>query len=358
MADIPSPEQIAATRKQMEDMEHTSLSILGPCPPNLIQSTIDVRLQDGFISRTILIRPVSRNKPLASRQSGGKDINLEKLPLVVLMHGGSFSYCSPNAFISPARAFALHFNAIVASVAYKLAPECPFPAPAQSAWEVTAWLSEPKNINKIIKDEGLELDPNLGFVLGGFSAGANLAAVIAGINSASKAGYRDELVRGMPPIVSEITGLFISIPCLMEADIVPAEYSYLFRSRDEHANAPFVNARSLQEVRQVYNQDLHSPWFSPLNLDLAKIQGHHPGKVYVHYGELDILRDDAIIYERILKDGGLAETRIDAFVGYDHACWCNLMFDQAHTAEMKERTMDGMGWLLGLDWDRSTPLSH
>ncbi|KAK7755848.1 hypothetical protein SLS62_002134 [Diatrype stigma] len=378
MSALLSPDQIAAIRKGLEDMENASLALLGPCPPDLKESTIDIPLADGFVSRTILIRPVSSKQGGDERVAAAAPAATEKLPLVVFIHGGSFSYDSPRMLLSPARAFASHFRAIVACIAYKLAPEHPFPAPAHSAWEATAWLAAPENLNSssgVLKAEGLEFDPALGFVLAGASAGANLAAAIAGVNSVVKKEEEDEghhhdgdgddeeqqLVRGLPPITSEVTGLFLAIPYLMEAEIVPAAYRPLFRSREANANAPFINARSLEEMASNYQQDVRSPWFSPLNLDVGRMRARgrrFPGRVYVQCGDLDIIRDDAVVYERALRDAGLAETRIDVMPGYDHACWCNLMFDQAHTPEMKERTMDGMGWLLGSQWDRARPLSH
>ncbi|KAH8201299.1 hypothetical protein TruAng_004543 [Truncatella angustata] len=354
MADTTS-EHIAATRAELEAMEQVSLKELGPCPPDLEESILEIPLKDGFISHTILVRPVAKSLPLTS----GANVVATRCPLIVLTHGGSFTYCSPNNVLSPARACASHFNAIVACIEYKLSPEYRFPAAPQSAWEVIAWLSEPSNLNEgILKPEGLEFDPRLGFVLGGMSAGANITAVIAGIDSAAKAGGHDELVQGLPEIASSITGLFITVPYMMESEAIPNQYLDMFRSHDEHADAPFLNAKSLEDISMIYKQDVRSPWFSPLNLDLAKIQKQHPGKVYVQCGQLDILRDDAVIYERVIRDRGLAETKMDVLQGHDHACWCNLPLPQAHTTEVKEKTMDGMSWLVGMDWDKSRPLSH
>ncbi|ETS87164.1 hypothetical protein PFICI_00992 [Pestalotiopsis fici W106-1] len=348
MAASINPDQIAATEKQVLEFEQQSLDILGPVPSDLRESIIEIPLQDGFVSHSILIRPAI---------SPGQDI--KKCPLVVFIHGGSFTYCSPKQFLSPGRATASHFNAVVVSIEYKLASKYPFPAGPRSAWEVVSWLSNPSNINDtVLRAEGLEVDPQLGFVLGGASAGANLSAVIAGIDSTVKAGQHHDLIEGLPKIASDITGLFIAIPLLLDAEIVPAEYVDLFKSHEEHADAPFINARSLAETRLIYQPDIHSPWFSPFNLDWSRLSGLHPPKVYVQFGELDMLRDDGVIYERMLSARGIAETKFDMMIGYDHACWCNLIFDPAHTQEIKEKTMDALSWLLGREWDRTKPLSH
>ncbi|KAI0168684.1 Alpha/Beta hydrolase protein [Pestalotiopsis sp. NC0098] len=345
MATSSIPDHIAALKKQFLELEQQSVDLLGPVPADLKESTIEIPLEDGFISHSILIRPAFPSPGQSPK----------KLPLVVLIHGGSFMTCSPKQFLSPGRAVASHLNAVVVSIEYKLAPEHPFPAGPRSAWEVVAWLSKADNLNDaVLRAEGLEVDPALGFVLGGGSAGANLAAVIAGI----QASQRRDLVDGLPAIAPDITALFIAIPLLLHDDMVPNEYRALYRSREEHADAPFINTKSLAQTREMYKPDTRSPWFSPVNLDWTEMAGLHPRRVYVQVGERDILRDDGVIYERMLKQNGLAETKLDVMVGYDHACWCNLPFDPAHTQEMKEKTMDALTWLIGKEWDRSRTLSY
>jgi acetyl esterase/lipase len=111
-------------------------------------------------------------------------------------------------------------------------------------------------------------------------------------------------------------------------------------------------------MRKIYNQDVHSPWFSPLNLDLARIKPHYPKRAYVQGIGLDIIRDDAVIYEKVLKDEGLAETKFDIFKHYSHVCWANLPLDEAHSQETKEKSMDGMAWVQDIEWDKTKPLPY
>ncbi|OAP58567.1 hypothetical protein AYL99_07657 [Fonsecaea erecta] len=354
LPDENAPETIEARRREMQAWEQAAGEILGPCPPDLKESTIDIALSDHFVSHNIVVRPVSTANGEGHSQSA-----IKKCPLIVYIHGGSFAFGTPHQVLSPARAFASHFGAIVACPSYKLAPENPFPAPMQSVWEVVAWLSDPQNLNTgLLAHEGIEFDPSLGFVLAGCSAGATISAVVAGIAAAARAG-QTELVQGLPGgLVSPITGLFISLPHLVHRDMVPAKYASAFRSREEHANAPIINAASLAHSIKRLQTDFHSPWFSPLNLDLHAIKEHHPNRVYVHAGELDILRDDAVIYERVLREDGIAETKIDVLAGYAHVGWLSIPFPEAHTPEIKEMTMNGMAWVLGQEWDRDRPLPY
>ncbi|KAH8900598.1 alpha/beta-hydrolase [Thozetella sp. PMI_491] len=334
----------------MQGLELADLETLGPCPPDLVQSTVQLPLQDGFVSEVILIRPAS-NPATGSRKK-------KKCPLIIYIHGGSFTYCTPNFMTSPARAFASYYGAIVACPSYKLVPEHPFPAYAQSSWEVAAWLSNPENLNNgLLKDEAVEFAPELGFILAGCSAGGNIAVAIAGVAAAAKAGEKS-LTAGLPDLPLPIDGLFITIPYLLEPDIVPTQYRSLYRSREDNPDGLIVNAPHLAKLRVRLNADLHSPWFSPVNLDLAKLREHYPNKVYIQCGETDMIRDDAVIYERTLRDGNVAETKIDILKDEGHVTWVNLPFPATHAQEVKEMNMDGMSWLLGREWDKSKPLPY
>jgi acetyl esterase/lipase len=364
MPDENTPEGIAFRRKLYRGWEVADIERLGPCPPHLRQTNIDIHLSDGFISQTILVHPVQISTGAS-----------KKYPLIVYIHGGSFAYNTPSWVLSPARGFAEMFGAVVAcpsykvfdfhrefiyysNTPYKLTPENAFPAPVHSAWESVSWLANANNLNSgPLKNTGVQVDPALGFVLAGCSAGGNLAAVIAGVTAAVRSG-NDDLIIGLPEIKPRITGLFLSIPKLLYEGIVPARYATAYRSREENANAPVVDATVLRNSELRLKPDVRSPWCSPINLDLAAIREEHPQKVYVQCGELDILRDDAVIYERLLKEDGVCKTRIDQFKGYDHAAWVSLPFPQCHSKEMREKTLDGMGWLLGKEWDRSKPLPY
>jgi acetyl esterase/lipase len=347
MPDENTPEGIAVRREMYCAWESEDLATLGPCPPHLRQTTVDIHLPDGFISQTILVHP--------AQVSPGASINC---PLIIYLHGGGFAYNTPAVELSPARGFAEIFGAVVACPSYKLAPENPFPAPVHSAWESVSWLAEAANLNSgPLKDTGVHVDPALGFVLAGCSAGANLAAVIAGVAAAARSGS-DTLISGLPKIGPRITGLFVSLPRLLYDGNVPARYATANRSREENANAPVLNSTLLKNSEMRLKPEVLSPFCSPMNLDLPAIRAEHPQKVYIQCGERDILRDDAVIYERMLREDSVCETRIDQFKGLDHVAWLSLPFPQFHLEEIREKSLEGMGWLLGEDWDRSRPLPY
>ncbi|KUI68359.1 AB hydrolase superfamily protein B1A11.02 [Cytospora mali] len=286
----------------MHDATQAGLAILGACPPHLKETTFDIPLPDGTTSRTIITRPASTST------------DTKKCPLIILFHGGSWSVGGPEFMLSPARGYTTVFGAIVACPSYRLIPENPFPAPMQSSWEATAWLSHPENLKDgPLKGENVEFGRSLGIVLGGVSAGGNISAVIAGIAAESTANENSTLANGLSKIAHPIKGIFLSIPVLVHETMVPAEYAPLWTSRVDNADAAVLSAERQLASEKSLRADYHSPWFTSLNLDLDSIRGYHTPRVYFQAGSLDCLRDDSIVYEKALKDKGVSETRI--------GCW-------------------------------------
>lgn len=344
MAELSDLETVQLMRERMEEMTADGLQYLGRCPPDLTETTIEVPIPDGTSQRTIIVSPVAEKGTPA------------RYPLVILLHGGGFAFGSPESALSPARGYASLIGAIVACPSYKYTPEHPFPASIHSAWEVTSWLSQSDNIQTALGGDGghVEFDPSLGLVIGGISAGANLAAVIAGISAATTAATSAGLTKGLSSLAQPFQGVFLSVPLLVHEHMdLPAEYKELWKSRTGNEETMALNAKSIEEVQTRLKADLDSPWWSPLNHDLAKLAGHHAPRVYIQAGENDLLRDDAVVYERALRDHGIAETKLDVIKGVEHAGWCTFPLDDCHTTEMRIKSLDGMSWLLGKNWDTS-----
>jgi acetyl esterase len=91
------------------------------------------------------------------------------LPTVMLFHGGGWVIGDLETHDTMARAIARHARAVVVSVAYRLAPEAPFPAAVDDALAATRWAS--KNLSALGGDDAL--------AVAGDGAGGNLAAVVA-----------------------------------------------------------------------------------------------------------------------------------------------------------------------------------
>jgi acetyl esterase len=94
----------------------------------------------------------------------------ENAPMVLLIHGGGWAFGSIEEMEPTARHLAAESGAVVVSTSYRLAPENPYPAGLKDCEATLRWmLAEGK------KHGG---DPSR-LAIGGASAGANLAAVVA-----------------------------------------------------------------------------------------------------------------------------------------------------------------------------------
>ena len=92
------------------------------------------------------------------------------LPLLVFFHGGGHVIGSLDSHDEVARAMCAGAGCLVASVDYRLAPEHKFPAAIDDAFAATQWLAA--NATSIGADGNA-------VAVGGDSAGANIAAVVA-----------------------------------------------------------------------------------------------------------------------------------------------------------------------------------
>ncbi|NNE85522.1 MAG: alpha/beta hydrolase, partial [Alphaproteobacteria bacterium] len=98
------------------------------------------------------------------------DASEGRLPILVYFHGGGHVIGSLDSHDEVARALCVNAGCLVASVDYRLAPEHKFPAAIDDAFAATQWLVA--NAATIGADENA-------VAVGGDSAGANIAAVVA-----------------------------------------------------------------------------------------------------------------------------------------------------------------------------------
>ncbi len=113
------------------------------------------------------------------------DGDTDTLPTLVYGHGGGFVFCDLDSHDGLCRYIANHVPALVISVAYRLAPEHRWPAAADDFYAATQWAAR--------NASSLGGDPDR-IVVGGDSAGGNLAAVTALM-------ARD---RGGPPLAAQL----------------------------------------------------------------------------------------------------------------------------------------------------------
>ncbi|WP_370615764.1 alpha/beta hydrolase [Mumia sp. Pv 4-285] len=195
----------------------------------------------------------------------------EPLPLVVLYHGGGWVLGDPEQDEWWASHLAVGAPCIVVSVAYRLAPEHPYPAAVLDAWAALGWAVD--------HAEELGGDPGR-VVVAGDSAGGNLAAVVADL--AAQAGS------------PALAGQLLVYPSAEMEDVFPSER--------EHANAPVLTSRSMRAYSRLYldGADPYAPTAAPLRGSLSgaavpaliQVAGHDP------------LRDNGMLYAEALRGNG------------------------------------------------------
>ena len=193
------------------------------------------------------------------------------LPTVVLFHGGGWVIGDLETHDNTARAICRDARAVVVSVAYRLAPEAPFPAAVEDALAATRWAAAHLD----------ELGGTDALAVAGDSAGGNLAAVVAQEMRTELAAQlliypATDMVGDYPSRTENGTGYFLETPTM----------AWFFAQYAGHVTE--MDAR-----------------LSPLlTTDLAGL----PPAVVVT-AEYDPLRDEGEAYAQALADAGVRVLR-------------------------------------------------
>ncbi|MET9863948.1 alpha/beta hydrolase [Streptomyces smyrnaeus] len=220
----------------------------------------------------------------------------EDLPVILYVHGGAYTYGSPEAEEGRSLRYARDARAVVVSVDYRLAPEHPFPAAADDAYAALTWIAA----------NAAELggDPARIAVAGG-SAGGNIAASTV-LRARDQAG----------PHV-----LFQSLT------YPGVDGSLASASAREFTDTPVLDRGALELAVRYYAKDSHTdPYASPIRA--ADLSGLPP--TYIAVAEIDPLRDEGRDYAARLSAAGVTTELVQvpgAVHGFD------LLFPQARISE-------------------------
>jgi acetyl esterase len=207
-----------------------------------------------------------------------------RLPAVAFFHGGGFIGGDLDSHDRLCRELATASHALVLSVAYRLAPEAPFPAGLEDAYDATIWLADAA--------DDLRIDPQR-IAVAGDSAGGNLATAAALMAKR----------KGTPKIAFQLLlypklDFVNEYPSYVEngADGIPRALSQIF----DDCYLPDMSQRS-------------DPLASPvLATDLA---GMPPGLILT--ADADTLRDEAEAYGQALRRAGVEIATLRA-IGQAH----------------------------------------
>ena len=206
-----------------------------------------------------------------------KPNNNTNLPLLVYYHGGGWVLGNVDSHDGICRALAMQSECAVLSVEYRLAPEFPFPIPLTDSVTATKWAYD--NAASIGCDASR-------IALGGDSAGANFAAIIANMHV---------------------------IPCVYQLLIYPVTDCQLGHpSHQENKDGPFLTHAGMKWFVKHYLSGSQGtptdPRVSPL-LDTDEVLAAAP-HAFVITAEFDPLRDEGEAYAKRLSALGVAVSHV------------------------------------------------
>lgn len=234
-------------------------------------------MRDGFLSEARVHKPSDEGNH----------------PLLVLLFGGGFMFGDCDQLSPYARLATKLLDLTVINLSYRLAPEHKFPTAPQDVWDSLLWITQ--------NTDSLQVDLADGFVIGGVSAGGNLAAV-------TTQKSLDERLR------RAITGVWLGMPWVLEPEIVPEKYEQVFFSRTQCSGAPGLNHQAVEMFNSAYGADYKSPDFSPFN---SKTPHKGMPHTIIQVCGADLVRDDGLIYERALREEGV-ETELIVYPNLPH----------------------------------------
>ncbi|KAH9825730.1 AB hydrolase superfamily protein [Teratosphaeria destructans] len=298
-----------AMKNALGALSAMTLQQLGPPEPNLIEEEKEVPMRDDFKSL------VKIHRPKDGVHGGG--------PLIVLIFGGGWVSGDKDSMTPTARALVRLFKAVVVSISYRLAPEHKFPVGQQDAYDSVKWLGQHAS--------EIHADPSKGFLVGGISAGGTNTAVSTLLS----------IEENMSP---KITGQWLCVPVIMNEEHVPEKYKKHFLSRDHNKEAPILSDAALKALAKHTQWDPNSPLRFPI---LSKVPVEKLPPTFIQADGLDPLRDDALIYDEILKQGGV-KTRCEFYPGAPHAHFAFMPGLEITNQALADIAV-GFGWLLGTE---------
>ncbi|KAJ7710410.1 Alpha/Beta hydrolase protein [Mycena rosella] len=312
----PGPIDVASQRQAMRAI--VVPRIMETLRPDLpAESSYDILdrniVVDGGEILVRCIRPVPR-------EHEGKEF-----PILVWFHGGGWISGELDIDDFALRILSVEFRISVVNVDYRLAPEHRFPTALDDCYAALKW-----TVNNAAEIAG---SPTKGFLVGGASSGAHCAAVIA------------HRTRGDPFFNSfPLTGHILQLPstspracssrCLMLCRFVAD-----LLSMDQNKDAPFLSKANIEFFCECLQVMPANSEFSPLLLSHENL-----APAYIQVTGLDPLRDEGLLYERLLRESGV-KTKLDIYPGVPHAF--HRSFPELSASRKWEADFRaGLSWLL------------
>ena len=234
----------------------------------------------GKITVSTYVIPVSEGAVTAYYFSNPKISEMTGLiPLMVFFHGGGWVYGNMDFYSIFMKHLAAATESAILLVDYRLAPKFKFPTAVEDCYDAYIWAYEGAKYWKV--------DPARVFIAGD-GIGGTMASVVSMM-------IRD---RKAPQPAGQIL-MYPLTDCRLRT-----------QSMVDYKESPTLNEKMLSYYVKSFERepkDILSPMFSPLlSQDFTRL-----APALIIAAENDPLRDDALLYEKALKEGG---TEAAAFV--------------------------------------------
>ncbi|TFK87908.1 hypothetical protein K466DRAFT_521798 [Polyporus arcularius HHB13444] len=247
----------------------------------------------------------------------------ETFPVLVWYHGGGWVVGDVTMDDYHLRTVAVDLRLVIVNVEYRLAPEHPFPAAFNDSYAALKWVVD--------NASDLSVDLKKGFLVGGESAGASLAAGVA-LKARDDAFFSGK----------SITGQWLQEPIVCHPDAYPEEYKTDFRAFGENSGTPLLSSELCRLLLDMYGApptDLGTyPLLAPSHAGLPP--------AFIQVQECDPLHDDGVVYEKALRAAGV-KTQLIQNRGTLHGFHYNF-FDTAAAQKQDRDARDGLQWLLSV----------
>ncbi|KAF8167082.1 Alpha/Beta hydrolase protein [Mycena galopus ATCC 62051] len=243
--------------------------------------------------------------------------NETEFPVLVYFHPGGAIWFLVISTIETLRRL---LGWVLAYFAIWLAPENPFPIGLNDSYAALKWTA-----NNCKRLRGA-LDK--GFLVGGASAGGNLAAAV------THRALKDPFFAN-----HRITGHVLQIPALVHPAAYPSEYADQLLSFKQNAAAPLLTSAAMTKLYECLNGPPADPEVSPL---LADHTGLPPA--YIQVCGLDPLRDEGLLYERVLREQGI-RTKLDIYPGVPHG-FSFIFLEMTASKQWHADLLVGLQWVL------------
>ncbi|KAJ7463528.1 Alpha/Beta hydrolase protein [Mycena galericulata] len=280
----PPPDNISERRKLFNSFIEAAQAAYAPrLPKDTEYRLADHQLQvlDGNIRVRSLI-------PVA------KEGSHQTYPLMVWIHGGGWMNGNIEFDDYQLRAICVELQISILNVEYRLAPEHPHPTGLNDCYSALKWAAYWASF--------FSADLQKGFLVCGLSAGGNLAAILAH-RARVDPFFKDK----------QLTGQLLQVPVIVHPDAAPEKYKPRLLSFEQNKDAPLFNAKDAFSCYDNLGGSPTDPEVSPL---LYPSHGGLP-PAFIQVCGLDPLRDEAFLYEALLRGAGV-KTKIIAYPGVPH----------------------------------------